>query len=281
MTEPAAPPSGRTGNVWSRRSLLGKILLVIAGLFVLFTVIGVIGALSDGGDEESAQPTPQPTPQPSPPPPAEPPQPPPAEPPPPPPAKPPPPPSPAAPRPVVLRGSGARVLPVRLRADTPAVVAGTHRGSSNFAVELVSRSGGLEELLFNDIGNYAGETAWEEAAAGRYRARITADGSWVIRFTQPVPTGRAKPVPGTIRGRGADVVPIQAAQDLQPVVTGRHRGESNFAVTLIGYGDTSGTELLFNEIGTFRGETLIDDMPEGSYLLEVAADGPWTIRFTP
>jgi hypothetical protein len=103
----------------------------------------------------------------------------------------------------------------------------------------------------------------------------------VIRFTQPVPTGRAKPVPGTIRGRGADVVPIQAAQDLQPVVTGRHRGESNFAVTLIGYGDTSGSNLLFNEIGNFQGETLVDEMPEGSYLLEVAADGPWTIRFTP
>jgi hypothetical protein len=145
----------------------------------------------------------------------------------------------------------------------------------------VSRGGGTEELLFNEIGNYSGETAWEAAEAGRYRLKVTADGSWSLRVTQPVPGGREKPIPGRVTGRGADVVRVHAAEDLQPVVSARHRGESNFAVFLIGYGDTTGSELLFNEIGNFQGDTLVNEMPEGSYLLEVQADGPWTIRFAP
>ena len=168
---------------------------------------------------------------------------------------------------------------VRLTEDSPLVVAALHRGSSNFAVELVSP--GSTELLVNEIGNYAGEVAFADASAGRYRAKITADGSWTITFTQPVPTGRAKVVPGSFSGRGPRVVKMRAEDDLQPIVTVRHRGQSNFAVELHGYGDTQGTELLVNEIGNYEGETLVDDMPAGSYLLAVTADGPWTVTFSP
>jgi hypothetical protein len=87
VTEPAASPSGGAGNLWRRRSLVGKILIVIAGLFVLFLLIGIVGAIAGAGDEnESAQrsdiaPPPPPQEEPPPPPAEEPP-------PPPPPAKP-------------------------------------------------------------------------------------------------------------------------------------------------------------------------------------------------
>jgi hypothetical protein len=67
---------------------------------------------------------------------------------------------------------------------------------------------------------------------------------------------------------------------MQPVVTGVHRGRSNFIVHLIGYGNLSGTEYVFNEIGRYRGQTLLDSMPRGSYLVWVQADGAWTLRFT-
>ena len=98
---------------------------------------------------------------------------------------------------------------------------------------------------------------------------------------QPVPKPRDKVVPATISGRGADVVKIRAEEDLQPIVTSTHRGQSNFIVHLIGYGDTSGEQYLVNEIGNYSGETIVENMPAGSYLLWVQADGPWTIKFSP
>jgi hypothetical protein len=112
--------------------------------------------------------------------------------------------------------------------------------------------GGGEFLLINEIGNYSGKVAAADATAGRYRARITADGSWVLRFQQPVPGGRAKSLPGTFRGRGANVLRIRSTEDLQPIVTARHRGQANFIVEAIGYGDVEGSILLFNEIATSR-----------------------------
>jgi hypothetical protein len=181
---------------------------------------------------------------------------------------------------VVISRSGAKVSTIRLAKGSPAVVTAQHRGSSNFTVELVSRGGGGSELLVNEIGNYRGQVAVEDAAAGRYRVPVGADGRWTIRFTQPVPTSAAKRVPGAVAGRGARVVQIRATEDLQPIINVRHRGQSNFVVELIGYGDTSGYELLVNEIGNYTGETLLDDMPQGSYLLAVQADGPWTVRFS-
>jgi hypothetical protein len=150
---------------------------------------------------------------------------------------------------------------------------GAHRG----AAERPPRQAG--RLPLREIGSYEGQTAVAEATRGRYRASIEADGSWMLRFEQPLPQGNAKRIPATIRGGGAKVVPIRSDEDLRPLVTGRHRGQANFIVHAIGYGDVEGTLFLFNEIGPYKGETLADEMPAANYLLYVQADGPWTIRF--
>jgi hypothetical protein len=195
-------------------------------------------------------------------------------------AAPPPTPVEKAPPPIVLKGTGARVETVNLSKDSPAVVAALHRGTSNFVLELVSPGGG-SELLVNEIGNYSGEVAYADAAAGRYRLRVTADGQWTVTISQPVPKPRDKVVPATFSGRGSDVIKIRAEDDLQPIVDSRHRGQSNFVVYLIGYGDSSGQELLVNEIGNYSGQTLVNNMPAGSYLLSVQADGSWSVKFSP
>lgn len=108
---------------------------------------------------------------------------------------------------------------------------------------------------------------------------IKADGAWTFRLTQPVPKANAKEVPGKLTGSGPTVPHVQTVDELQPVVTASHRGASNFIVYLIGIGDLTGTILLFNEIGNFDGEELIEEMPAGGYLLAVEADGNWTLRF--
>jgi hypothetical protein len=169
---------------------------------------------------------------------------------------------------------------VRLRKDSPLVVTATHSGSANFIVDLRER-GGVAYILFNEIGNYRGQVAEADVLAGRYRASVDADGSWTLRFEQPAPPQRARAIPGRITGRGARVVPVRSSEDLEPIVSGRHRGDANFIVEMIGYGELSGSNLYFNEIGQFGGETLSGPLPAGDYLLEVLADGAWTVRFVP
>lgn len=183
-----------------------------------------------------------------------------------------------SPTPSNASGSGARILDLTLPRSSPVVVTASHTGSSNFVVKLVPRGGGSEELLVNTIGNYSGKTLAPEASKGRYRVQVEAGGRWSLRFQQPRPTGGAKVLPAVIQGRGDTVVAVHANEGFQAVVSGAHRGESNFAVHLTGYGNTSGRELLFNEIGTYRGETLVD-LPKGGSLLSVQADGSWSVRF--
>jgi hypothetical protein len=184
---------------------------------------------------------------------------------------------------VVLQGTGSRVLSLRLVADAPLVVTSRHTGSSNFIVQLVGRgaTAGVDANLFNEIGSFEGQTATADTSAGPYRVSVQADGSWILRFQQPVSTGSERHVLGTISGHGARVIPVLADHDLQPVVTATHRGQSNFIVELIGYDNTSGEVNIFNEIGNFQGQTLVQEMPQGAYLLYVQADGAWTLKFTP
>jgi hypothetical protein len=180
---------------------------------------------------------------------------------------------------VTIRGQGSRVVTIRLTRNSPLVVTASHNGQSNFIVHLVS--GGTDVSLFNEIGVYSGQTAVTDIHAGGYRVAVQADGAWTLGFSQPSPPSNAKLIPGRITGHGARVIAIRSTRNMQPVVTAAHRGQSNFIVHLIGYGTTTGEESLFNEIGNYHGQTLINSLPKGSYLLYVQADGTWTIRFTP
>jgi hypothetical protein len=53
-----------------------------------------------------------------------------------------------------------------------------------------------------------------------------------------------------------------------------HNGNSNFAVWSFG---EAGQDLLVNEIGSYSGEVL---WPSGTLLVEITADGKWTIGAT-
>ena len=175
-----------------------------------------------------------------------------------------------------LRGSGSRVVTVRLPSG-PVVLRARHTGSSNFVVELSGPGG--RELLVNEIGPYGGAAVTDAAGAGRYRAAVTADGSWTLELLRPT-TRALEPVLGRFAGSGSTVVGVRSRADRELVVTATHRGESNFVVYLIGFGSLSGRELVVNEIGRYRGQALVE-VPAGTLLLWVQADGPWTVRLAP
>jgi hypothetical protein len=85
---------------------------------------------------------------------------------------------------------------------------------------------------------------------------------------------------GRFGGTGSTVIGVRARTERELVVTATHRGESNFVVYLVGFGSLSGRELVVNEIGRYRGQALVD-VPRGTLLLWVQADGPWTVRLAP
>jgi len=180
---------------------------------------------------------------------------------------------------VTISGHGSRVVTIRLARNSPLVVTGFHNGQSNFIVRVVGS--GTNAYVFNEIGVYRGQAAVPDIKAGRFRVAVQADGSWTLGFAQPMPPRKARLIPGTISGQGARVVAVRSTRHMQPIVTATHRGESNFIVQMIGYGNTSGQAYVFNEIGNFHGQTLMDDLPRGTYLLYVQGDGPWTLRFSP
>ena len=174
-----------------------------------------------------------------------------------------------------LRGSGKRVVSINVATSTPLVLKGSNSGSSNFAVWVLG--GGTDELAFNEIGPYTGTTLITGLDTGRHRVKVEAEGAWTLDVTQPTPPSNATTIPGAISGKGQKVVWVRADEDLQPIITGRHRGESNFAVYIVS-SDGVGKDLLFNEIGAFSGETTTD-IPAGPYMVNVQADGSWSLRF--
>jgi hypothetical protein len=56
-----------------------------------------------------------------------------------------------------------------------------------------------------------------------------------------------------------------------------HQGENNFAVWLLAANGRR-VELLANEIGSFNGSKAVQIARGGTYLLQVDADGAWTIE---
>jgi hypothetical protein len=177
----------------------------------------------------------------------------------------------------LVEGSGAKVVTINLSDNGPLIIESSHNGGGNYIVELVGN--GLNELMVNEIGSYSGTVALDQVLAGRYRVSIQADGSWSLRYRQPRPQGGEQSLLRTFQGSGPQVIAVQTPEDLEPIITASNSGNANFIVSLIGYGDeVSGSELLFNEIGPYRGETLTS-IPSGDYLLSIDAAGSWTIRF--
>lgn len=98
--------------------------------------------------------------------------------------------------------------------------------------------------------------------------RIEADGDWRV-VVQPL--SEVSPWPGTPSGTGAAVLRLSQGpvSDLT-VLMMTHHGESNFTVTAYG----QETDLLVNEIGNYTGEV---QLPLGTTVLEIEADGTWTL----
>jgi len=150
------------------------------------------------------------------------------------------------------------------------VIEASHNGESNFQVSLVPDEG-FDVLFINVIGDFDGSQA-ELVEGGTYLLDIEADGGWSITVKQPRATSGSSP-PDSFSGRGPDVVgPIEF--DGTHIAEGSHSGEGNFQVRVMPM-EGSFSELVFNEIGNFNGETTFSY--RGLGWVDVNADGSWQI----
>ena len=145
----------------------------------------------------------------------------------------------------------------------------THDGSSNVALWSVDENGQDIDLLVNEIGNYDGQVAFnfrDDPAA----VRVEADGEWAIDLVHlsEAPRWDGK---GVYEAKGDSIVIVDGVADGLTPVTLTHDGESNFAIWAWG---ESHPDLIVNDIGSYDGTTLL---PDGSLVLQVGADGNWTI----
>lgn len=91
---------------------------------------------------------------------------------------------------------------------------------------------------------------------------------------QPQPQPPAPPAGQTLTGSGAKVENISVGTN--STVTLSHDGSSNFSIWA--YADGGRRQLLVNEIGGYHG---VRWLGPGSYMLEITADGNWSIAIAP
>jgi hypothetical protein len=173
-------------------------------------------------------------------------------------------------------GHGQQVSPHFHLNKGLAVFQMTHNGASNFAIKLLDSQGHYVELLVNEIGAFQGGKAVGIETAGDYLLDISANGDWTVNVQQPNPAAATLQAPQTFQGHGQQASPLVRLATGLATFRMTHNGESNFAITLLD-GQGRYVELLANEIGAFDGSKAVRIDTSGPYILDIAADGDWTV----
>ncbi len=179
--------------------------------------------------------------------------------------------------PIQLSGNGQTATQVFTLEKGISIFEITHTGGeSNFSVILRKSNGEWVDLLVNEIGNYSGKKAVGIDSKGTYLLDIEADGNWTVNITQPRPSsGVKKPINFT--GTGDDVPQFMYFKKKGLArFNMSHSGESNFVVWLFNEKGNR-VDLLVNEIGNYNGSTSVRIPKKGVYLLDITADGSWSI----
>ena len=173
-------------------------------------------------------------------------------------------------RAITLKGRGDAVPRFSIPEGSVAIAMITHQGSDgNFCVWTIDSHGNLTDLLANVIGSYQGTRLFDKSDHS-VAFKVEADGNWTI-VVSPLEAAYRWDGTGTLKRRGSDVIVLPTPTGGLTSAKITHQGSENF--TVFGYSGTGG-DLLVNEIGRYRGEVLL---AEGTSVLELEADGPWTI----
>lgn len=176
-------------------------------------------------------------------------------------------------KPTVIEGRGTKATEQFSLQEGLAVLKLSHKGESNFIVQLLNSTGETIEYLSNEIGDFQGTTALKIPKNDTYLLNVDADGDWEIEINQSTKTLKTENG-SRIEGAGKNISGLVQLSGLKKF-TLNHDGESNFIVILLNSkGETM--EYLSNEIGTFNG-SMAKNIEQGTYIFDVDADGNWSI----
>lgn len=171
--------------------------------------------------------------------------------------------------PIIKSGSGDSII--KLPAGvTSGLVSMQYKGSSNFAVSVIDAANEpTGDLLANEIGSWVGNAPFGVNSFGNEPAKleVTGQGSWTIKIA-PISSAKQIGIPGAGKGTGTFLY-VGDVSDW----TMTHKGTSNFSVITIT--PDGGGDLLVNEIGKYAGTVAASP---GPVLIEIGADGAWTIK---
>lgn len=158
----------------------------------------------------------------------------------------------------------------------------THQGSGHFSGTLLDQNGqrayGMASLLANVVGPFDGSKALQ-TKSGQHLIEVLADGPWTITIEQPRPY--SAPQITNFQGNYQTATEFfQLSQGLKRFEM-THQGKGHFSVTLLKkegsrLGGIKG--LLANKVGPFAGSKAVHIPREDVYLLQVNANGPWSVR---
>lgn len=177
--------------------------------------------------------------------------------------------------PITLSGSG-QSAPHFTVSSGLSVLTATYAGSGNFAVELLDSNGQAKDVPINVIGSYSGSVG-ENLDAGSYILKVTADAIWSITITQPRGVVGVS-LPKTYSGHGQQFVGPFSAGDAVGIQAQNTAGPDggNFVVQVLDKGGAI-QDIPINEIGSYKGSTVSNNLSDGPFYLNIDSDGTWTV----
>ncbi len=178
------------------------------------------------------------------------------------------------PEPIALSGVGQQATEAFELKPGLVVAALGHQGQGYFSVTLLDGNGQMADLFGNGVGPFDGSAAYG-AVGGTYLLDVQADGPWTVTIRQPRPADA--PETRAFQGQSAAASdPFSLPQGLSRFDM-LHQGQGYFSATLLD-SDGNMVDLLGNGTGNFQGSTAVSVPQDGIYVLDVQADGPWTIE---
>lgn len=174
------------------------------------------------------------------------------------------------------RGTGTDVTRLSAAVSDPRLVTFTYSGpEGNQVVWAVDSAGKKTDLLVNEVSagfalrSAFGLSSYTEAVAG-FEITVPAGGIWTMDVG-PISDAPRWEGTGTYTGSGPEIVIVAGAFAPLDSIRAAANGTSNFVVWSYG---NEGQDLLFNEIAPTSGQAFV---PAGTQLLEVGAEGAWTL----
>jgi len=178
----------------------------------------------------------------------------------------------AVPKPVKLSGSGDSILDFENPFEGGIVHISGNADAGYFGVTSFGSDGTQIDLLVNTTEPYDGFRPLDfRGGQHTVRFQVKASGKWAVEVL-PLTAARKLSVPGTIEGKGDDVVALGGGKPDLAKIRGNAIGRY-FGVT--GYGKY--TDLLVNTTDPYEGTVILK---ADTVVIEVRAEGPWSIAVT-